>query len=481
MSALSAITGRNTRLFPINIDQHFERIPGYTPPMNKDLSSKYDMRVPRYTSYPTAPHFNETVDSDVYRRWLGELDPAQELSLYFHIPFCDEMCWFCGCYTKIVKRYEPVADYLDTLLHEIDNTADALSGRFKASHLHWGGGSPTMLTGDDWLRTTNKLRERFDVDDDAEIAVELDPRTATEDYIKALAHAGVNRASIGVQDFDDKVQKAINRIQPYDVTARVIGWLRQHGIGHINMDLMYGLPYQTLDKVLKQVDLASGLKPARIALFGYAHVPWMKSHQKMIPEEALPDTDERWQQFDRASQRLVENGYVKVGLDHFALPEDDLATALENGTVHRNFQGYTTDSAAALLGFGASAIGFLPQGYVQNTSPLKAYKETVESGGHPIARGVALADDDRLRSDIIMHVMCDLDIDLGEICQAHGASIDAFDAERQSLVPLAEDGIITLDGARITVTESGRPFVRLVAAAFDTYLKQGEQRHSKAV
>ncbi|MHA1598705.1 MAG: radical SAM protein, partial [Alphaproteobacteria bacterium] len=205
-----------------------------------DLSKKYDLMVPRYTSYPTAPHFNDAVDDATYRRWLGELDPKTPLSLYFHIPFCDEMCWFCGCYTKIVKRYEPVANYLDVLLQEIDMAADALGSRFKADNLHWGGGSPTMLKGDDWTRIINKLRDRFDIGPDSAIAVELDPRTATEDYVRALAEAGVNRASIGVQSFDDDIQKSINRIQPYEVTARVIGWLRDNGINDINMDMMYG-------------------------------------------------------------------------------------------------------------------------------------------------------------------------------------------------------------------------------------------------
>ncbi|MDH5750643.1 MAG: oxygen-independent coproporphyrinogen III oxidase, partial [Rhodospirillales bacterium] len=337
--------------------------------MTTDLSNKYDLRVPRYTSYPTAPHFNDSVTADVYRRWLGELDVDQNLSLYFHIPFCDEMCWFCGCYTKIVKRYEPVAEYLDTMLGEVDLIADILPARMKASHLHWGGGSPTMLTGEDWQRTIDKLRTRFEVTDNAEIAVELDPRTATEDYVRALATAGVNRASIGVQDFDPLVQQAINRIQPFDVTERVIGWLRKHGIENINMDLMYGLPHQTLARVEDMVAKTATLRPHRIALFGYAHVPWMKSHQKMIKEEDLPDANERWQQFELASERLVESGYVKLGLDHFALPDDDMAAALNENRLHRNFQGYTVDEAPVMLGFGASAIGSLPQGYVQNLSP----------------------------------------------------------------------------------------------------------------
>jgi len=449
--------------------------------MSTDLSKKYDLMVPRYTSYPTAPHFNDTVDALTYRRWLGELNPETPLSLYFHIPFCDEMCWFCGCYTKIVKRYQPVADYLDVLLKEIDLAADALPARFKVKHLHWGGGSPTMLKGPDWSRIIDKLRQRFDVGEDTAIAVELDPRTATEDYVKALAKAGVNRASIGVQSFDTDIQKAINRIQPYEVTARVIGWLRDNAIVDINMDMMYGLPNQTTEMVSGEADLAIGLKPVRIALFGYAHVPWMKSHMKMIDEAALPDADERWRQFEAASKKFVDAGYVAVGLDHFALPGDEMAVALRSGILHRNFQGYTADSAPAMLGFGASAIGHLPQGYVQNTSPLKAYRDTVTEGEFPIERGFGLAPEDRLRGEIIERLMCDLAVDLDEVCACHYTDASRFIPEITKLMDMASDGIVTLGRNRIEITETGRPFVRLVAAVFDAYLSQGKARHSRAV
>ncbi|MCW8969971.1 MAG: oxygen-independent coproporphyrinogen III oxidase, partial [Rhodospirillales bacterium] len=401
--------------------------------------------------------------------------------LYFHIPFCDEMCWFCGCYTKIVKRYEPVKEYLDALLAEVDVVADALPARFTARHLHWGGGSPTMLKGPDWMAIMDKLRDRFDVADDAEIAVELDPRTATEDYVIALAKAGVNRASIGVQDYDATVQEAINRIQPYEMTAQVIEWLRAHGITRINMDLMYGLPFQTLPKVLDMVDKTVGLRPDRIALFGYAHVPWMKSHQKMIREEDLPGTEERWDQFEGASRRLEERGYVKIGLDHFALPEDEMAKALADQSLHRNFQGYTVDRAPAMLGFGASAIGSLPQGYIQNTLPLKGYREAVHSGQLPVARGIELSKSDKLHRAVIERIMCDLEVDIDATCAEFDADPSLLDDEIAALEPYIADGICTADGRRVTVTEDGRPFVRLIASVFDAYLGQGEGRHSKAI
>lgn len=454
--------------------------------MTNDLINKYDLRVPRYTSYPTAPHFHEGVNGAVYKKWLSELPQGTPLSLYFHIPFCDEMCWFCGCYTKIVKRYDPVKEYLDALLAEIDLVADALptgenTARFAAKHLHWGGGSPTMLKGEDWLAIMTKLRDRFDVTDDAEVAVELDPRTATEDYVRELQLAGVNRASIGVQSYEPKVQEAINRIQPYETTKQVIEWLRAHNITRINMDLMYGLPFQDTAEIERMVDLTVDLQPNRIALFGYAHVPWMKSHQKLIKEETLPDATERWKQFTLAVERLKALGYVQIGFDHFAHPDDSMASAVETGELHRNFQGYTTDSAPAMLGFGASAIGYLPQGYVQNEQPLKAYSQAIYSGVLPAARGIELSADDKLRRDIIERIMCDLTVDLAEVCKAHQADVSALDEDVAKLAPLSADGICTVDGTRITVSEDGRPFVRLVASAFDAYLGSGQGRHSKAV
>jgi oxygen-independent coproporphyrinogen-3 oxidase len=446
-----------------------------------NLSKKYDLMVPRYTSYPTAPHFGDGVTGELYGDWLKALDPETPLSLYFHIPFCDEMCSFCGCYTKIVKRYDPVADYVKVLLDEIDLVAATLPARFKATNLHWGGGSPTMLKGEDWMRIIDHLRQRFDVTPDAAIAVELDPRTASEEYIQALKQAGVNRASIGVQSFDADIQKAINRIQPYEMTAQVIGWLRQYGIDHINMDLMYGLPKQTTEMVAHEAELTIGLKPARVALFGYAHVPWMKSHMKLINEDDLPDADERWSQFEASSKKFIEAGYIAVGLDHFALPDDEMSAALKEGILHRNFQGYTADLAPAMIGFGASAIGQLAQGYIQNLSPLKQYRESIAAGVLPIARGIELNDDDRLRGHVIERIMCDLSVDLDKVCEKFAVSKATFVPEMEKLKAMAEDGIITLKGNTITVTETGRPFVRLVAAAFDAYLESGKGRHSRAV
>lgn len=449
--------------------------------MRDDLARKYDLRIPRYTSYPTAPHFSDAVNAETYGEWLAGLDPKTVLSLYMHIPFCDSMCWFCGCYTKIVKRHDPVMNYLETAIDEVGVVADRLPGRFAARHLHFGGGSPTMLTPDEFARAIGRVRERFDLIANAEIAVEIDPRTTTEDYIKGLAAAGVNRASIGVQDFDDQVQQAINRIQPFDVTARVVEWLYRHGIDRVNMDLMYGLPHQTVARVEAMVDQAATLRPVRVALFGYAHVPWMKTHQKMINEADLPDTEERWRQYEAASARLIAHGYKAVGLDHFARPDDELAAALGAGQLHRNFQGYTTDTAAVLLGFGASAIGSLPKGYVQNLLPLEDYAKAIQAGRLATAKGLAYRGDDRLRGEIIERLMCDLRVDVAEVAARHGANFADFADAMGKLESLVADGVITVEGARIDVTADGRPLVRLVAAAFDRYLDVGQKRHSKAV
>jgi len=449
--------------------------------MNPELAAKYDLRVPRYTSYPTAPHFGPLVDGETYSNWLKTVDPNLPLSLYLHIAYCAEMCWFCGCHTKITQRYAPVADYMDVLWREIAMVAERMPGRRKVDHIHFGGGSPTILSPEDFVRTIDLMRETFDVSESAEIAVELDPRTADETYVKAMARAGVTRASIGVQDFNEQVQVAINRIQPYEVTRQVIEWLRIHGVPEINMDLIYGLPYQTVESLTETIDLALDFRPRRISLFGYAHVPWMKKHQRLIPDEILPNQTERWQQYNMANARLQERGYVAVGLDHFAREDDELAIALSEKRLHRNFQGYTTDTAPALIGFGASAIGSLPQGYVVNTGEIHEYKDRIRAGEFATNRGIAVSAEDLLRREVIERLMCDLEIDLDQVAARHGRSGEIFDADLPALAVLEQDGLVIRQGRRLSMTDKGRPLVRAACAAFDKYLKRGETRHSKAV
>ena len=451
--------------------------------MQRDLVNRYDLRVPRYTSYPTAPHFHGGITGEQYAQWLKSLPADETVSLYLHIAYCAELCWFCGCHTKITRQYAPVAAYMDSLWREIAMVREHLPARLQSRHIHFGGGSPTILTPDDFTKTINLLRDSFNVLDDAEIAVELDPRTADEAYVRAIAAAGVTRASIGVQDFDPTVQKAINRIQPYEVNARVIDWLRAAGVNDINLDLVYGLPFQTLEGLLDTVRKAVDFAPKRIALFGYAHVPWMKKHQRLIPPESLPDADIRWQQYEQASHLLESLGYVRIGLDHFALPDDDLALALTERRLHRNFQGYTTDTARTLLGFGATAIGALPQGYVVNDGEIHSWRTTIDHGEFATRRGVAFSNDDLLRRDLIMTLMCDLDVDVAAVCTRYGVDPTVFDADLGKLDPMIADGLLTLQNRHIVMTETGRTLVRAAASIFDTYLGKGDAtpRHSQAV
>lgn len=449
--------------------------------MAVDLLSRYDQRVPRYTSYPTAPHFHAGVGEATYRRWLGELDPAAPLSLYVHIPFCDSLCWFCGCHTKIVNRYAPVGAYLNVLLREIALVAKALPGRRSASHVHLGGGTPTMLGVADLERLFGALRGAFEVLPEADIAVEIDPRGLSFDRIAALGRAGVSRASLGLQDLDPRVQAAVNRVQSLAETRDVAIALRRVGVGSINIDLMYGLPHQTVDGMVATVEAVLGLAPERVCLFGYAHVPWMKRHQRLIDVAALPGPAQRFDQYLAAADRLQAAGYVWIGLDHFALPGDGLAVAARERRLRRNFQGYTTDGASARLGFGPSAIGGLPQGFVQNTAAMPAYRDAVEAGALPVQRGRALSDDDRLRGAVIERLMCDMAVDLAEVCETFGAHPEVFREALDSLAGSAADGLVSIDGQRIGVTERGRPFVRAVCARFDRYLNPGEQRHARTV
>jgi oxygen-independent coproporphyrinogen-3 oxidase len=345
------------------------------------------------------------------------------------------------------------------------------------SHLHWGGGTPTILEPDDIRRLANDLRETFGLAEGAEFAVELDPRGFTEAHAAALAAAGVGRASLGVQDCNPEIQAAINRVQPFATNARVVDLLRGAGVRAINLDLMYGLPGQTVADVARTVELCLGLVPDRIALFGYAHVPWMKKHQRLIDESRLPGIVERWEQAEEAARRLRAAGYRMIGLDHFARADDPLAA----GHLGRNFQGYTTDAADALVGLGASAIGSLPQGYVQNAVPIGVWRTRIERGEPPTVRGIALDADDRLRRTVIERLMCDLAVDLDEVAARHDAQATVFDDDLPALVPMVADGLARLDGHRLTITEEGRPFVRIAAAAFDRYLRPGETRHARAV
>jgi len=437
-------------------------------------------RVPRYTSYPTAPHFHTGVSAETFRRWLAELPPETPLSLYFHIPFCDTLCWFCGCHTRVVNTYAPVAGYLKLLQTEIATLARQIRGSRPVTHIHFGGGSPTMLTPEDFTALCDQIRREFVVSPGAEIAVEIDPRGLSDAMIDAMAASGVNRASVGVQDCDARVQKAINRIQPFATTKRVIERLRTAGIQRLNIDLIYGLPHQTTALLEGTIARMVALDPDRLAIFGYAHVPHFKKHQSLIDAAALPGVEARLDQFEAAHRMLCELGYVPIGLDHFAKPGDPLAMAAEAGTLSRNFQGYTTDGAPALIGFGASAISALPQGYAQNVSDVPAYRAAIEAGQGATARGIALGDDDRLRRAVIERLMCDLSVDLAQIARRYHSS-EKFAAELVALAPLVAEGLVHIEGMRIVVPDSARVALRSICAVFDRYLVEQEGRHALAV
>jgi oxygen-independent coproporphyrinogen-3 oxidase len=433
-----------------------------------------DRNLPRYTSYPTAPHFSSAVGAGTYGDWLAAIPRDATLSLYLHIPFCTELCHYCGCNTRAVRKREPVEAYAQCIVDEISLLQD-IAGR-KLTHLHWGGGTPSILGGH-WLDTiVEKLATSFDVSAMREHAIELDPRRIDRLLVHALQAIGVTRASLGVQDVSPHVQHAIGRIQPFDLVQQAADWLREAGISNLNIDLMYGLPTQTVRDVARSAELAASLGARRLALFGYAHVPWFKTHQRLIDETALPGLGERLEQARVAAETLTGLGYQAIGLDHFALPGDELAIAAREKRLRRNFQGYTTDEADALIGLGASAIGKLPQGFVQNAPDLAGYARVVSAGQFATVKGLALSEVDRVRAAIIERLMCDLAVDLA----AFGGE-DQFSAELARLRPLCEQGLLEISGGHIAMTDRGRPYLRIAASAFDAYLAATEKRHSVAV
>ncbi|WP_147179983.1 oxygen-independent coproporphyrinogen III oxidase [Ciceribacter naphthalenivorans] len=449
--------------------------------MQNSLLAKYSGSVPRYTSYPTAPHFHGDVQCGKYAQWLSELGSQHDLSLYVHIPYCDRLCWFCACHTKHTLKYEPIETYLVSLKKEIAKVGSLVSRGAKVSALHFGGGSPTMLRPHDLVDLMKAFRAAFDFRNDAEISVEMDPNDLDEARYDALAAIGMTRASLGVQDFNPKVQKTINRVQTFEQTKSVVDAVRGRGVHSVNCDILYGLPYQTMATLEATVNDIVSLSPDRIALFGYAHVPWMKKHQTMIPEEALPDVEARFAQMTQAADMLVEAGYEPIGIDHFAKPDDRLAVAARQGRLRRNFQGYTDDTAEALIGFGASSIGQLPQGYVQNMPATGEYQRMADAEGLAVVRGIELSDDDRLRAHVIEEIMCRFAFSFETVREGFPRLGETVIAEARQYAASNPDAICEIVGEEFRLTEAGKPFARSVAAVFDSYLATGKGRHSIAV
>lgn len=449
--------------------------------MDGKISKYLDLRVPRYTSYPTAPHFSADVGAADVAGWLAALAPDTRLSLYLHIPFCRKMCWYCGCNMKLAARYEPIAAYADRLIREIRLVAANLPGRLAVQHIHWGGGTPNTVAPADMLRINDALRENFDIAPEAEIAIEVDPRTITAETVEAMACMRATRASLGVQELSPVVQQAINRIQPLETVAEAVALLRGNGIRAINFDLIYGLPYQTAETLLDTISQALALEPDRLALFGYAHVPWMAKNQRLIKESALPSSEARFDMAEAAAAAITASGYETIGIDHFALPTDALARAAREGRLRRNFQGYTADTADVLIGFGASSISAFARGYAQNVFETGAYMRAVDEGHLPVAKGIRLKGEDLWRRDAIERLMCDFALDLGDLAERHALPMRSFEADLAKLDPLIADGLVALDGEHVTITPPGRPLARAVAAAFDAYLaaNNAARQHAK--
>jgi oxygen-independent coproporphyrinogen-3 oxidase len=432
--------------------------------------------VPRYTSYPTAADFSPAVGASDHKAWLAKLDRRESLSVYLHVPYCREICLYCGCNTKMAVRDEVISRYRHALESEIDLVAGLVTEVPAIARLHWGGGTPSILGLDGLQSVLAVLGRRFPLEGAVEHAIELDPRYVSAGFADGLATLGISRASLGVQDVNPLVQAAIGRIQPLSVIESAVRRLRAVGIKNLNFDLIYGLPLQTLESVRETCALVCAMEPDRIACFGYAHLPSLRANQRRIDEASLPSLDERIDQSELIAEELVRYGYVRVGIDHFAKPADPLVSAAASGKLHRNFQGYTDDDRPVLLGLGASSISNFAEGLVQNISDVPKYVNAIEAGNLASIRGCRLDADDRRRGQLIERLMCDFCVDLASV--APGAD---FGKELSILAPMVGDGLLEIEGTKLTVTEAGRPVVRIVAAAFDSYRRPETAQFSKAV
>ncbi len=448
------------------------------------LVQKYSVSGPRYTSYPTAPQWNEKVGIEDYQRFLKKSFPDSKLpvALYVHIPFCESLCYYCGCNIQITKDHGRSIGYVQSLLKEMESVYQILGHKQSLSHIAWGGGTPTFLSLDEISLLQKGTLNYFQLDDDAEVSIEIDPRVTSYPQLELLRELGFNRVSLGVQDFEKQVQEAVNRIQPLEQTENMLKFCRELGFKGINFDLIYGLPHQTLASFEKTIESVIRIRPDRIALYNYAHLPQMLSHQKILDVLPRPEADERIRIFSRAFERLTQNGYRTVGMDHFAVEEDELFKALDKKTLYRNFQGYTIKHGAGMIGIGASAIGEVGDSYFQNERKPKPYEDLVEAKGLSTFRGVLFTEDDRQRKWIILSLMCQFELKFSDFKEKFGADFEKdFLAELNQLEGLKSDGLLTQDSKGLKVTELGRLFVRNIAMVFDAYLKQSAVTFSKTV
>ena len=448
---------------------------------------KYDKPGPRYTSYPTAPHFNEGF---TYENYLDEVIKTNygaglpDLSLYFHLPFCDTLCYFCGCNMIITRNRDRVKEYIRYLKKEIDMIRTYILPDRKVTQLHWGGGTPTHLRPEEIDEVASYIKSSFDFKDDSENGCEIDPRDLTREHLEALRRNGFNRISMGVQDFNDKVQKAVNRIQPEDITRQTVKWVRELGFNSINLDLMYGLPFQTIDSFSDTVDKIIDISPDRIAVFNYAHVPWVKKHMALIHPEDLPHPEVKLEILKMTIEKLTSAGYVFIGMDHFAKPDDELAIALKEKKLYRNFQGYSTHAGSDLYAMGITAISQLQNVYAQNFKTEREYFDSIDNEKLPVAKGYRLSDDDILRRDVIMKLMCNFELDFSAIEKQFNINFKEYFAwGLNNLKEMQKDELLLLDDKKIEVTQMGKLLIRNIAMNFDGYIERKEDtaKYSRTV
>lgn len=448
--------------------------------MNSHVPTWQEQEAPRYTSYPPAFYFSPNINQEQHTNWLSKLQPNTKVSVYVHIPFCEKLCWFCGCHTKITQNKRKVSDYTKILLQEIALLRNITNKNGQLVNIHFGGGSPNILTSLDLEEILNGIKSLFSTHAIDELAIELDPRVTTPHQVETLAALGFNRISMGIQDFDPMVQEAINRVQPFSMVAALIDDLKKVNISAINCDLIYGLPHQNYANFKDTIDKVISLDPARIALFSYAHLPHIKKHQSMIKTTDLPSFAEKLAIYGMACKQLNEHGYTTIGIDHFAKQTDSMSIALQNYTLGRNFQGYTTasNSSGVLLGIGASAISQFREGYINNAVNVVEYKNAIQNNKLASNRGWEFTPEDLFRKEIVDTIMCYLAVDLNKICEKYCLTSSYFQDEISRLIEPAYQSIITVENNRIQITTKDRMAARLIAAAFDPRYTKNKQRCS---
>jgi oxygen-independent coproporphyrinogen-3 oxidase len=445
---------------------------------DRELILRYDQPGPRYTSYPTAPHFTADFTAKAWQEELEQSNARQApLSLYAHIPFCETQCFFCGCNMIATKHHERAMPYLDVLIREFDRYAQTVDTARPVVQLHWGGGTPTFLSPDEIRYLMAAIHQRFRLAPDAEVSCEIDPRRLGREHLQALRETGFNRISMGVQDFDPAVQKAVNRIQPESMTRQVYDWCQELGFDSVNLDLMYGLPHQSPESFRRTVETALTFGADRFAVFNYAHLPSLKRHMAVIREADLPSPETKLTMLQIVGEALTEAGYAFIGMDHFAKPDDELAVAQRNGTLYRNFQGYTTRAGADLLAAGMTAISQTRDVYAQNEKDLQPYGDAITSDRWATVRGIRLSEADQMHRHVINRLMCDFELDTATVLREWGASFPTvFPDVRERLAPMVADGLATWQGDKLVVEPMGRLLVRNLAMCFDAYLAPNNQQ-----